>query len=137
MTTQSPDPFCTYQTADQFSEIFSILPPVPIINNTVDISSTTTSILNDGFQTHSSKNSSQKEAIDEEDGDSDEAQGIFKSVISSHYLQSQKIFSDVNSNDIDNNIKVVVEEAEEAEEVEGKIGAEGKESNDEFGSEDA
>nr|CAG8529564.1 5622_t:CDS:2 [Entrophospora candida] len=105
MTTQSPDPFCTYQTADQFSEIFSILPPVPIINNTVDISSTTTSILNDGFQTHSSKNSSQKEAIDEEDGDSDEAQGIFKSVISSHYIQSQKIFSDVNSNDIDNNIK--------------------------------
>ncbi|CAJ0756579.1 17785_t:CDS:2 [Entrophospora sp. SA101] len=109
MTTQSPDPFCTYQTADQFSEIFSILPPVPIINNTVDISSTTTSILNDfsndGFQTHSSKNSSQKEAIDEEDGDSDEAQGIFKGVISSHYLQSQKIFSDVNSNNIDNNIK--------------------------------
>ncbi|KAF9323785.1 hypothetical protein BG006_001158 [Podila minutissima] len=31
MTTQGPDPYCTYPTTDEFSSIFSILPPTPII----------------------------------------------------------------------------------------------------------
>ncbi|KAF9154984.1 hypothetical protein BG015_011399 [Linnemannia schmuckeri] len=31
MTTQGPDPYCTYATTDEFSSIFSILPPTPII----------------------------------------------------------------------------------------------------------
>ncbi|KAG0219226.1 hypothetical protein BGX33_004039 [Mortierella sp. NVP41] len=31
MTTQGPDPYCTYATTDDFSSIFSILPPTPII----------------------------------------------------------------------------------------------------------
>ncbi|KAG0363330.1 hypothetical protein BGZ54_008199 [Gamsiella multidivaricata] len=31
MTTQGPDPYCIYPTTDEFSSIFSILPPTPII----------------------------------------------------------------------------------------------------------
>ncbi|KAF9359886.1 hypothetical protein BGX26_011176 [Mortierella sp. AD094] len=31
MSTQGPDPYCTYPTTDEFSSIFSILPPTPII----------------------------------------------------------------------------------------------------------
>ncbi|KAG0337120.1 hypothetical protein BG004_007765 [Podila humilis] len=31
MTTQGPDPYCTYPTTDEFSSIFSILPQTPII----------------------------------------------------------------------------------------------------------
>ncbi|KAG0211039.1 hypothetical protein BGX28_008609 [Mortierella sp. GBA30] len=31
MTTQGPDPYCTYPTTDEFSSIFSILPATPII----------------------------------------------------------------------------------------------------------
>ncbi|KAG0279639.1 hypothetical protein BGZ95_000651 [Linnemannia exigua] len=31
MTTQGPDPYCTYATTDEFSSIFSILPATPII----------------------------------------------------------------------------------------------------------
>ncbi|KAG0005188.1 hypothetical protein BGZ80_005495 [Entomortierella chlamydospora] len=31
MTTQGPDPYCTYPTTDEFSPIFSILPATPII----------------------------------------------------------------------------------------------------------
>nr|CAG8490126.1 15797_t:CDS:2 [Entrophospora candida] len=84
MVTQGTDPFCTYQTADQFSEIFSVLPPVPIINHTADISSTTTTVLNsfsNDFQIYSDENnyyrpqlSTQKEIV----GDDDEAQGTSK-----------------------------------------------------------
>ncbi|CAH1755836.1 6142_t:CDS:2 [Entrophospora sp. SA101] len=108
MVTQGTDPFCTYQTADQFSEIFSVLPPVPIINHTADISSTTTTVLNsfsNDFQIYSDENnyyrpqlSTQKEIV----GDDDEAQGTSK---------------------------VVMEEEEEETE------AEGKESKNNFGSE--
>ncbi|KAG0289335.1 hypothetical protein BGZ98_003868, partial [Dissophora globulifera] len=32
MTTQGPDPYCIYPTTDEFSSIFSILPPTPIIS---------------------------------------------------------------------------------------------------------
>ncbi|GJJ74885.1 hypothetical protein EMPS_07243 [Entomortierella parvispora] len=41
MTTQGPDPYCTYPTTDEFSSIFSILPPTPIIA-TAGASTTTT-----------------------------------------------------------------------------------------------
>nr|CAG8445854.1 2854_t:CDS:2 [Entrophospora candida] len=84
ISSKGTDPFCTYQTADQFSEIFSVLPPVPIINHTADISSTTTTVLNsfsNDFQIYSDENnyyrpqlSTQKEIV----GDDDEAQGTSK-----------------------------------------------------------
>ncbi|CAJ0914076.1 15570_t:CDS:2, partial [Entrophospora sp. SA101] len=138
MVTQGTDPFCTYQTADQFSEIFSVLPPVPIINHTADISSTTTTVLNsfsNDFQIYSDENnyyrpqlSTQKEIV----GDDDEAQGTSKGVFYSNNHHSKKIFSNVNSNIINNNLlinKVVMEEEEEETE------AEGKESKNNFGSE--
>ncbi|CAG8441436.1 1445_t:CDS:2 [Diversispora eburnea] len=42
MITQGPDPFCAYPTAEQSSEIFSVLPPVPIINPIPELNSVTT-----------------------------------------------------------------------------------------------
>ncbi|KAG0049103.1 hypothetical protein BGZ83_006053 [Gryganskiella cystojenkinii] len=42
MTTQGPDPYCTYPTTDEFSSIFSILPPTPIIPTGGASTSTTT-----------------------------------------------------------------------------------------------
>ncbi|CAG8715943.1 11594_t:CDS:2, partial [Acaulospora morrowiae] len=43
MINQGTDPFCPYPTADQSSEIFSVLPPVPIINPIPEPNSVATS----------------------------------------------------------------------------------------------
>ncbi|RHZ57903.1 hypothetical protein Glove_382g45 [Diversispora epigaea] len=47
MITQGPDPFCAYPTAEQSSEIFSVLPPVPIINPIPELNSVMTSSISE------------------------------------------------------------------------------------------
>ncbi|KAF0343289.1 hypothetical protein F8M41_016025 [Gigaspora margarita] len=47
MITQGPDPFCAYPNADEPSEIFSSLPPIPIISPIPEVTSATASLVTD------------------------------------------------------------------------------------------
>ncbi|CAG8782118.1 29408_t:CDS:2, partial [Racocetra persica] len=72
MTTQGPDPFCAYQNADEPSEIFTVLPPISIVNPITEFSSATASLITDmSVEDNYSKGDQQPltKKLDEQDED--------------------------------------------------------------------